>query len=402
MHLIQRLKRAWRKHMTKLSSAFARNTNTTPASTADQVPGGPPDHTPQPFNPALNLPIDIWRLVMDHLSLHQEFMLSRTCKDLRALVGRDWPSKVRQLSRVERLEFFKGLADVSLDHWACADCVNLHPVDLTNTRVMRARRPYACRKGPRPLLYLSSRQRQFRPPGSFRFATEMPVSEPHYMQHNHIQLALKYTRQVRLDAGHEQFLNRLLAPHRTKHFSESMYPDVSKHVFCIHREYSAWPKVNHGRFLLCERRKYSPYSDRFAKAPLKTVTWDVLALSLSRLAVCSHLRVENICGEGPPSARESREGISDWEHVFEGLLNQGPGCKFGLSCPCCPMDCEVRFEEDKRGYQSLVVCAWHDFGHEDSPLLKKLEGPQFKYFPPEVANAIVYKHDSVRELFEAR
>ncbi|KAL2757615.1 hypothetical protein ACRALDRAFT_1074585 [Sodiomyces alcalophilus JCM 7366] len=314
---------------------------------------------------------------------------------MQALLGhRDWSSEVRQLSLVRRLEFLGDVACTSLDHWACADCLQLHPVVFPGITAMKSRQSHTCPRWPQYLPRKMSNQYQFLRSRKCHVDHEIPLYQPHYMQRSHAQLALKYARQPphQLRKAHKRLLDRLLAPYYREDFCEEDGLGVRRH-------YRAQPKVKNGRFLLREERTYIPYIPTSPPLILRRINWDVIALGCSFLTVCPHLELLGLWKDDLPWNRRS---LSRLGRGIGSAIRGGPGSKACVSCKHCSMDCEVCFEEDYLGQQSFVVRSWQDFGHEGSTLFKKFDfRPSSCHFEEiKEIDPTAYKPGGVRALFE--
>lgn len=81
-----------------------------------------------PCPPMLNVPNEILMTIIDHLNLHDQFLLSQTCTATRKLTHRNWELDLQGLSRAEQIKFWTGLAYVLPNHWVCGPCGKLHAI----------------------------------------------------------------------------------------------------------------------------------------------------------------------------------------------------------------------------------------------------------------------------------
>lgn len=162
------------------------------------TPTPTPTLTPKTKNqkagpPLLELPLEVFLCIADVLPLHAWALLSQTCRALRStLPPHDLRAKLRRLPRSQRMAFYAGLAHVFPDYLACLRCCRLHRVDDEDT----PRRPGYTRNdcpNARSCTYHAYNR-----------------TWPHYnLNHNHVQLALKYTRQP------DAYLRDLVVPYYT-------------------------------------------------------------------------------------------------------------------------------------------------------------------------------------------
>ncbi|KAF6813547.1 hypothetical protein CSOJ01_04569 [Colletotrichum sojae] len=77
----------------------------------------------------LDLPTEIWDMILARLEPHDCFFLSKVHRLLQWLAGKDfaeWQRLLREASRSEKMTFLMGLARVRLDHWFCRRCESTH------------------------------------------------------------------------------------------------------------------------------------------------------------------------------------------------------------------------------------------------------------------------------------
>ncbi|KAF6821963.1 hypothetical protein CPLU01_12296 [Colletotrichum plurivorum] len=68
----------------------------------------------------LDLPTEIWDMILDHLEPHDCFLLSKAHRLLQWLAGKDfaeWQRLLQEATHSEKMTFLMGLARVRLDHW---------------------------------------------------------------------------------------------------------------------------------------------------------------------------------------------------------------------------------------------------------------------------------------------
>lgn len=168
--------------------------------------------------PILKVSNEILLEIIDHLRLHDELLLSQTCRAFRKLTQRNWKLDFQRFSFAKRMKFWTGLAYVMPNHWVCGQCCKLHAID----------------KWDRPKHYASV-------PRCQRLMNRLNFDRIYPLRHTHVQLALKLTR---MGSVHQKYLKNILSPFTTKRMSsEGPYSRVPL-------TYCAIPKVVAGRFLL--------------------------------------------------------------------------------------------------------------------------------------------------------
>lgn len=313
---------------------------------------------------AMDLPLDIWFLVIDNLSIRTKVHLSHTCRDLRALVTRRLPEEVRSLSpSVSHFQFTAAWASETLEAFACVDCSGGHgviPRDLPTAPWLY--RPRYCG----------------RVPWAGTYATDFINSEYYQLRHRHVQLALKYTsRPSRLRKDHKQLLADLMAPFtytRTRWIDNTGSRSIDR--VRTELQYQAQPKIvdigetargNKLRFVVREEWRYTPLDELGSHARLRW-TWDYVAReALWYLSTCIHqdldLNINRHDMTRPSSDKYSfSHTISPMLGHIEQLLDKPVGHTTSFSCGVCPTDFELRIEEDSQGVHSFVVRVWKDVG----------------------------------------
>jgi hypothetical protein len=138
-----------------------------------------PDSDAKSNYPAiLCLPLDVWLLFLDNLSLHDQLRLSHTCKNLRALAGRHLPDSIRNLRPLnEPFEVKSAVASFSLDYEACINCNRIHAVNVKDIPLGNFTRDRPCEHQ----LFSSE-----------LYASSLVMGPIYRLKHTHVQLALKY------------------------------------------------------------------------------------------------------------------------------------------------------------------------------------------------------------------
>ncbi|KAF6820369.1 hypothetical protein CMUS01_11563 [Colletotrichum musicola] len=260
--------------------------------------------------PILKLPVELLRMVVGDLELHDEFWASHTCRAIRAVLKRRcWPHTVSSLPRYRRFEFWVGLAEPLSDYVVCAACCKMHKAGKEDTPGS----PQApkCQKHPNYQLDLSYR-----------------------LRHSHVQTALKLA--ARMGAGAATDADR-------KRFENIMAPFSVGRRAPVTLYYCAQPKVVGGRFLL-----FAEHSFR----PLFMPTFESL-LDWGTGRMCPHLT--STLGDGAMYA----PGLQD---TTRAALLDGTQEAHG-HCQRCPTDYSIHFRD-----ADIVCRSWRDLGSYQSPM----------------------------------
>ncbi|EHK45370.1 hypothetical protein TRIATDRAFT_274861 [Trichoderma atroviride IMI 206040] len=258
--------------------------------------------------PILELPDELVLCITDHLAAHDQFLLSQTCRTMQRLASRDWNEYVRSRSPPERNEFLIGVAFGAPYHWACETCGRLHVVDPHDLPSERRLRPCV-----RPTDY-----------GARTWAR-------YYLEHHHIQLALKLSGRE----SNRDHLERLLTTH---HYATSSRMPMT---------YSASPRIVEGHFLLYEKIVVGDCDRR--------ATYSSMQQSL--VTICPHLAMV----DSPLDYRRMMAWLHQTAEFHQAVAHAviNPGQEVHRHCRWCPTDYTAVY------YQlsgQLVFSAWHDFG----------------------------------------
>ncbi|KAK1641390.1 hypothetical protein BDP81DRAFT_390653 [Colletotrichum phormii] len=117
--------------MDRIRRLLVRHSHRFKQSPVKTTKSSSPDNAP----PILTLPNEILYQILASLALHDEFVLSHTCRGLRSLTQRDWTLAVISLPRNAKLAFWTGLAYTKPNHWVCGSCCKLHRLALKLTRM---------------------------------------------------------------------------------------------------------------------------------------------------------------------------------------------------------------------------------------------------------------------------
>ncbi|TDZ32642.1 hypothetical protein C8035_v011053 [Colletotrichum spinosum] len=255
----------------------------------------------------LRLPTEILCIILDCLELHDQFILGQACKELRAVIQRDWTLMFDRLPSVKKQAFLTGLAFTMPNHWACGLCHKLHHI---NKHDIPGAKPYnGCPYDER----------------GAKFAYVYEVRE------RYVQLALKFKR---LEAVNQDYLGKIMSPFTYK--LDFITRPISKH-------FKASPKVTTERFLLHTRLKLV-YRKGLSVGELDDET------------ICPHMMV---CSTGTPQSQLS--GPKNFGNDVRLAFAQ-PGKEIQGHCPRCPADYSIIV-----GSNRITIDAWYDFGSHKSP-----------------------------------
>ncbi|ENH75010.1 hypothetical protein FOC1_g10010393 [Fusarium oxysporum f. sp. cubense race 1] len=257
----------------------------------------------------LELPVDVTLCILDHAELHVLFFLSQTCKTMQRLAKRDFHTMAN--TNVEgKVDFLLGLAYVLPDLYFCRQCCKLHTVNRPPTSVI----PLLCRDN----------------------SINHRCSWISYdVQHQHVQLALKYNR---LGELYRDALAPIMQPYYKSCFGSYWGSYVS---------FSATPEIQSGRFLLHEKWHLNANLD---PSPWRSNVY---------IPICNHL---DFMGRKPLARPIGRLQGASWSlirHVtgFEDLKQEPRRSPRG-SCKVCltSYDCSVSKAN------GVIINATHDYG----------------------------------------
>lgn len=280
---------------------------------------------PIPVNtaPLARLPAEIFDLILEDLDLETLFLLSRTCRHARLFLHRDWRAEVRKTYPGERMRFLHRIAHLMPDYLACAGCRKLHLIDPNDT----PENPTYSRRG-----CLDAR--------SCHCVRNWSRAQLEYLLvHNHVQLALKYTR---LNTRAE-YLARLMKCHSRRE-DRQWHSEVTMDV----RTTEA-PKIVDERFL-------------------NETVWDLRRKDGREIRPCDiHSACPMICMHISlqPAIRYvlGRHDRGVWPQsrdMYDHLScvsSPAPGRR--LFCDECGADFDFQLDEKR-----WVVRSWRDFGTE--------------------------------------
>lgn len=261
----------------------------------------------------LKLPDEILLEIIDHLALHDEFLLSQTCRTFRRLTQRNWRLDFPQFSYPTQINFWTGLAYVLPNHWICGPCCKLHVINRWDRPEVNALAP-PC-------------QQQY----DLNFDAIYPL------RHTHVQLALKLTR---MGSVNQSYLEYIMSPFTTEKTSSPYHR--------LRLTYYATPKVVAERFLLQVKREFR---DSIAA---------VFPTELRLEHICPHM----IIMPSEPQINRQRsqilglDGLSKDVHFAFASF----GREFTGHCKRCPTDYTVLAHPGM-----VTIYSWHDLGSHRSP-----------------------------------
>lgn len=272
----------------------------------------------------LQVPNEILLEIIDHLRLHDEFLLSQTCRTFRKLTQRNWKLASQQLSFLKGIEFRTGLAYVLPNRYVCGPCGKLH----------------AMHKWDRPETY--------RPVPLCQQSRYLTFDRIYPLRHTHVQLALKLTR---MGSINQKYLNRILSPFTSETLSFP-YPQLRLH-------YCAIPRVVGERFLLQVKREW-----RGLDNTMRAVSPDELRLE----RVCPHMAImpSTVMNGRRPNDRATKvfalDGLSKDVHLACSTY----GRAFSGYCERCPTDYTVFANAG-----IITAYSWHDLGSYGTPFSQR-------------------------------
>ena len=295
----------------------------------------------------LNLPLDLFYLIIDEIPFSAKVILSRTCRDLRYLV-RD-THHLRNASKQERQEALTALGQLLPNHYLCINCGALHLVDSKDLPTVPHLKPCLLRTPECAALYVN----------------------PHYeICFRHVQLAIKYTIQKEI--------NQELRANILRKTEISMFRrEPLKHRFI------AKPMIIHNRLVFHSVNIFS----------MRTESLSFKTLFKQFLKICIH---HEFRGSNPPFDLNTllSSKIND---VFDHPTNDKNVFVYrtSFSCDYCPTDCVLI-----RTHEKFLVVIWKDLGTGNS-----LEDPYWRSHTLDSGNRLGlkgsfnYEHGSIRRAY---
>ncbi|KAF9869732.1 hypothetical protein CkaCkLH20_12775 [Colletotrichum karsti] len=261
--------------------------------------------------------------VLDHLELHEEYVLSCTSWIMRQTVRglrkmESWGGRVSHLSRQERLRFLTGIATFVPDKWACKACCKLHQVDESDFPLVEndpVHRPRSNDRDQYPC--------PFGPPSSIVIASH----EFHYV---HVQMALKLNRMGMTDHPYYEKLMRVNECSALRIRRTHAHRRLGSH--------SMIPKIVDGRFLFQTK-----------------VILDFEATT------CRFEELDTLWLQDTMCACISRTLYRDFQRDGGGRLEPGTN-ETMLYCTNCRTECSTVVKDT--GFE---ITFWYDLGAYGSP-----------------------------------
>ena len=283
------------------------------------------------------IPFEIFLQIAAHLPIESQFILSRTCRRARFSLHRDWTSELKQLSPADRVRCLLLIAYDLPDHLACAVCFKLHRVDkrCTPSRYQHGRR--SCRE-PWDRHYLTSCYNKLN-------------HSAYILVHNHVQLALKYTR---LSDKNTEYRDALMKPYFFYAPAPQGYllkplgaRDVYYDLLCTQR-----PKITCGTFLHESVWVVRSTDDG-------PILWSDVSSTMTSVVEEHFLMLlfSDILRLGSRRWRRASPGAESCEYI-----PAGESCVRAISCPTCRV--EILFQLE---YDVWVIKSWANYGTELEP-----------------------------------
>ncbi|KAH6610840.1 hypothetical protein Trco_000860 [Trichoderma cornu-damae] len=234
---------------------------------------------------------------------------------MRRIMSWPWQQDLRRCPISQRLEFLTGIAYVEPHSWACVHCHKLHAVDVLDHPSVQRYLPCLVKSRRGPL-------------GKY------------YLEHHHIQLALKLSRM----GVNRPYLKKLLA-------SSSTTLRENRSTVYTH---TARPKIAGERFLLFEKISIGNDHGTLSRRDMQE---GFIMLCPHQALPRSYLpTLQSIVRELCPST-----ALDDAAR----LALASPGREVQGHCRWCPTDFSVLFPSSRR---ELIFNVWHDFGTYGSGL----------------------------------
>ncbi|KAH6607748.1 hypothetical protein Trco_004061 [Trichoderma cornu-damae] len=323
------------------------------------------------------LSTDILALITNHLSLHDQFLLSHTCRAFRRVASRDWDVEMSRLSSDDALRFWEGLAYASPNHWACPKCRKLHRINTSDV----------------PAVSKLARERLV--PCKVRLFRNT-FEEAYCIQYYHIQLALKLSR---LGNANENYLAALMRAYT--------YTDVSS-LRPLTETYTAEPRIINRQFILREEWTISNGTGAdlplFPEDKLVFITpcphLGLWASGLARSRSRKELNVDR-CEFPFHTQLQKAQVLREMTMVEDGIESafESPGRWIYNSCLRCHTDFGIIVSIAGR---KATIQAWHNFGTEGSSTDASWKVHVLHRMPhvPTPESYVHYAHGSIRELWQ--
>ncbi|KAL7929528.1 hypothetical protein V8C35DRAFT_331609 [Trichoderma chlorosporum] len=310
----------------------------------------------------LELPNEILLRILFFLPQHSQMLISQTCRGFHVVTQRYFPAGYRPDTFEGQLLYLSHRARSLPDRWVCTKCLKLHRINVRDT--------------PGDSLYSFC-------DAQVRDGPDYYGQYGFHLTHKHLQLTLKYTRLGEMDPKYESYLKSLIAPYHT--YIKPNDLDISR----VKRQYSVYPKVINGRYLLHTRWRYQK-----ADGSISTE-------SMGYLSICAHQKGHspinnsiwfNLGNISPVARAESDERVAcgPWDglHTIIEKAFQSPHTEFCGHCTYCNTDFSV-----KASQKEVTVSTWQDFGIESTPFSLEWSTMVFRH------RGVFYHPGSVRKLY---
>ena len=279
----------------------------------------------------LQLPPELILNICDFLPPVSRVLVSQTCYPLREILGDS--ASTAHLSYEQYLKFLTTLAHNWCDLWVCEVCPALHTVSEHDTPSARNQS-------------MSETSRWYHFQDTAYGSRHRFDFRQLFIDHRHVQLALKYTRMRHPD--YQGYLEKLLRPYHNANFDirfTCMDPPPVVQV-----DYKVQPRIATAtdgtpRFLTMSRWRYVRSDQERMLTPK----------AMGHLFICPH-QSRSILIEG----HKDYELSSAIETSF--ILRSEEICS---ACPFCRTDFSIRVSAD---LESAELHVWQDLGPEGSPM----------------------------------
>ncbi|KAI0131411.1 hypothetical protein F4814DRAFT_168128 [Daldinia grandis] len=334
----------------------------------------------------LELPAELILYLSDFLEPSNYMIFSHTCRSIYIILGMQ-PISVCHNSDAryihwQRIKYLSLLSKDLPDYWACESCMTLHTVDKRD--LPSTPRNFFCHR------------RLGRLVG--RVYNEQFAAGSHFLslEHQHVQLALKYTRIK--DSKYNAYLRALLTPYDARRFPHMnlFWKTLFSTLFPFFETSSViYPKIVSDpdgtlRFLVSFIWTYKTTQD--VSMPL---------MNMGELAICPHTHFRSgrvfyyICEYGPVIQDVRGSAVRTVQRYRYGATEALTG-----SCSRCPTDFALQVTR-----QCVEIRVWRDMGTEGSPVDLPWRVNTMVFDPQQdrdcLNDTFPYTPGSVRERFDA-
>ncbi|KAF5986141.1 hypothetical protein FBULB1_2571 [Fusarium bulbicola] len=258
----------------------------------------------------LGLPGDVLMYILDHTELYSLYWLSQTCKTMRHLARRDFRTLINTNAE-DKAKFLLGLAYVLPDHYFCGNCCQLHIFNRHGS----SRMPSHCWDD------------------SVNHRRSCAIL--YDLQHQHVQLALKY---IRLGGFYG---------HAAAKFMRSYQQSCSGGPLGSYIHFSATPEINNFRFLLHEEWK------------LQASLTATLNPTNVYIPICNHI---DLWGHKPPVHSTTEILGTVWALVRHATPFKNREAERSYAPRGSCKTCSTSYEFSVSRANGVVVKTTHDYG----------------------------------------